>query len=278
MSRGWQQIIGRVLAVATMAIVYAFLFAPMVVVVGASFDKGSGGFLNFPPAVWSLEGYWTISARHFETLWTSIKVATVTSVVSVILAVLAALGLTRSNIIGKDLLSSLFRAPLQMPHVVTGVAFLQAYHLIDHQLGLGLAGSFFGLVVGHVFMATPLAIGTVTAVLLRFNRSLEDAAEILGATKWSTFRRVTLPVIMPGVYAGGLYAFIVSFGDVPVSLFLANQRNTTFPVELFYSMEYDFNASILAISTLILIGSFVVLIAIQRAIGFDFVGRTSGSA
>jgi ABC-type spermidine/putrescine transport system permease subunit II len=119
-------------------------------------------------------------------------------------------------------------------------------------------------------------VGTVGAVLHRFNPRLEEAALSLGATRWSAFRRVTLPIILPGVYAGVLYAFIVSFGDIPVSLFLASPRYTTFPVEIFHSIEFDFSPAVLAISTLIVLISLAILWVVQRIVGLDVLLRAGG--
>jgi putative spermidine/putrescine transport system permease protein len=170
----------------------------------------------------------------------------------------------------------MLRAPLQIPFVVTGVAFLQTYHLAGDLLGINLVGTFGGLALAHVFLTTPYVIGTVSAALQRFNPRLEEAAVMLGATRWSTFRRVTLPLVMPGVYAGALYAFVTSFSDIPVTLFLASPQYMTLPVEIFYSLEFDFNPSMLAMSTLIVVFSLGILWLTQRVAGLDVLLRTSG--
>ena len=157
------------------------------------------------------------------------------------------------------------------------MAFLQTYYLLGNTLGIRIAGSFIALGLGHLFVATPYVIGSVGAVLLRFNSNLEEAALSLGASRWRAFRRVTLPIIMPGIYAGALFAFMVSFGDVPISLFLASPQYTTLPLEIFHSMEFDFDAAVLAISTLIVLASLVVLWLIQKFVGFDVMLRSGGS-
>jgi putative spermidine/putrescine transport system permease protein len=102
---------------------------------------------------------------------------------------------------------------------------------------------------------------------------LEEAALGLGAGRWSTFRRVTMPLMMPGIYAGVLYAFIVSFGDVSVSLFLAGPRFTTFPVEIFQALGFDFNPAMLAISTLVALFSLGITWVIQQILGLDILLR-----
>jgi putative spermidine/putrescine transport system permease protein len=266
--------IGKALFACTVIGVLIFLFAPLVVVVGASFDGGENAFINFPPRQLSLSWYWSIPSRYFETLLVSVLLAAASAAVAIVLGVPAALALVRSRMPGLELAAALFRAPLQIPFVVIGVAFLQAYYLAADIVGLNLIGSFTGLLLAHVFIAMPYVIGTTTAVLRRFNVRFEEAALILGASRWSAFRKVTLPIVAPGIYVGALYAFIISFSDVPISLFLASPRYTTFPVEVFHSMEFDFNPAILAISTLILAISVAMLWLVQRAVGIDAMLRT----
>ncbi len=259
----------RAALLACVVAVYGFLFAPLVVVVGASFDGGPHAFLNFPPHDLSFAWYWKIPARYFDALWISLALGAVAAAASASLGVLAALALVRSRLPGKAVIAALFRAPLQLPLLVTGFAFLQLYYVLGGTTGLYVMGTFAGLAVAHVFITLPYVFGTTVAVLHGFNTSLEEAALSLGATRWRTFRRVTLPVILPGAYAGALYAFIVSFGDVPVSIFLAGTRTVTFPVEIFYGVELDLDPAILAMSTLILAGSFAVIWFFQRLVGLD---------
>lgn len=265
-----------------MGAVYAFLLAPLVVVALASLDAstspGQGGqaFFTFPPRRLSTAWYGSIPRRYFETLWTSILLATTAASAACILGVPAALGLVRGRVVGKEVIASVFRAPLQVPFVVTGVAFLQVYYLAGDVIGVNLTGTFLGLFLAHVFLTMPYVVGTVGALLERFNPRFEEAALSLGASRWRTFRRVTLPLIMPGIYAGGLYAFVVSFGDIPVSLFLASERYTTFPVEIFHSMEFDFSPAVLAVSTLSVAFSLGVLCLIHRLLGLDALTRAAG--
>jgi putative spermidine/putrescine transport system permease protein len=121
-----------------------------------------------------------------------------------------------------------------------------------------------------------LLLGTVTAVLQRFSLNLEEAAISLGATWWRTFRRVTFPVIPPGVWSGAFYAFIISFGVVPVSMLLAGEHTAPFPVAMFNAMQFDFNPAILAISSLVLAGSCLIIWLLQRVLGVDALTATSG--
>lgn len=276
-----RNLLARGIVAIFVGLVYVFLLAPVIVVAGASFDGGKSvagrAFLQFPPSELTFYWYSEIQPRLWEALWVSVGVASVAAVVGTIIGVPAALGIVRGNMPGKTLISTLFRAPLQIPFIVIGIAFLQTYYFVADVTGFGMQGTFAGLALGHVFVATPYVVGSVGAALQRFDVRLEEAALSLGADRWTTFRRITLPLIMPGIYAGALFAFMVSFGDVPISLFLASASYTTLPLEIFHGMEFDFDAAVLAISTIVLFGSLLVLFLIQRLVGLDVLLRTGAS-
>ena len=276
-----RKLLPKVLVGSVVGLVYLFLLAPVIVVAGASFDGGKSvagrAFLQFPPSDLTLYWYENIQPRLWEALGVSVSVAAVAATVGTVLGVPAALGIVRGNLPGKTLIATLFRAPLQIPFIVIGIAFLQTYYFFADAVGFGLQGTFAGLALGHVFVATPYVVGSVGAALQRFDVRLEEAALSLGANRLTTFRRVTLPIIMPGIYAGALFAFMVSFGDVPISLFLASATYTTLPLEIFHGMEFDFDAAVLAISTVVLLGSLVVLYFIQRIVGLDVLLRSGGN-
>jgi len=269
------------LSVAFVALVYVFLLAPVFVVIVASFDGGEPmagrAFLKFPPTEWSLQWFFRIPERLFDALWVSVALAAVSSFGGIVIGVPAALALTRGRFPGKSLIESLFRAPLQIPFIVVGVAFLQSYYFFADMTGININGTFMALVLGHMFVCTPYVVGSVGAVLHRFNLSLEEAALSLGASRWTAFRRVTLPIIMPGIYTGGLFGFMVSFGDVPISLFLASPGYMTLPLEIYHSMEFDFDPAVLPISTMVVIASGLILWIIQRVVGLDVLLRSGGS-
>ncbi len=257
---------------------YVFLLAPLVVVGGASLDRGfaTAGrpYLNFPPYDFSLHWYFNISQGLYSALGVSLTLGGFVAAAATAIGVPAALGLVRSNLRGKQAIATIFRSPLQIPFVVIGVAFLQTYFLIFDLIGLQLASTFIGFAVAHVFVAVPYVIGSVVAMLERFDPQLEEAALSLGASRWRTFRRVTLPIIMPGVYAGALFAFLVSFGDVQIAIFLGGAKYTTLPVEIFYSMAFSFDPGMLAMSTIIIFGSIILLLLVQRLVGLDTLLRT----
>ena len=274
----WRQMARRTTFFSWCGISYVFLLAPLVIVAGASLHRGSRyTVVQFPPTDLSFYWYTQIPQSHWDALGLSFSLGILSAALACCVGVPAAFGLVRGRVPGHTLIASLFRAPLQIPSIVTGLAFLQMYYWFGDLTGLYANGTFFGLMLGHVFVGVPYVVGTVGAVLQTFDTRLEEAALSLGAGRWSVFRRVTLPVIMPGVYAGGLYAFMVSFGDVPISMLLSAPGFVTFPVELFYGMENDFNPAVLASSTLVIMLSFVVMFVVQRFIGLESLIRTQGS-
>lgn len=259
---------------------YIFLLSPLVVVIATSFngptDSVNASF-KFPPENLSFYWYGQISSAQLNALWVSVLLATITAFFSCLLGVPAALGLVRSRIVGKPFISAIFQAPLQIPSVVTGIAFLQLFFLIGDLTGIYWHGTLIGLTIGHVFIATPYVIGTVVPILQRFDTRLEEAAIIHGASPLRVFFRVTLPVIMPGVYAGALYAFMVSFQDVPIAIFLTAPGFVTYPVEIFFALETDFEPSLMASATLVIIGSFLMMLVVQKVVGLDTLLKTGGT-
>jgi len=267
--------LGTLAKIAWVSFAYLFLLAPMIVVMGSSLD-GTEVYskVMFPPERLSLQWYERIPDAHYRALALSLGLAAAVSLGACLLGIPAALGVVRGRFPGKSLLLAFFRAPMQIPAVVTGVAFLKLYYLVGDVTGLFLNATFAGLYLGHLFVAVPYVIGTVVSVLQRFNSRLEEAALSMGAGPWRTFRRVTLPTIMPGVHAGALYAFMVSFADVPISMFLTAPGFVTYPVELFFGIETDFNPSVLASASLVIVFSLLLLLAVQRVIGLDNVVRS----
>lgn len=257
----------RTLSGLFLVLVTLFMVGPLVVIIGASLDGGDHSFLNFPPESLSLRWYLAIPGPYWQTLGTSLLLALACTGLSLVIGVPAALGIVRGSLPGRSFIASIFRTPLQIPAIVAGIAFLQAYYAIAGMTGLRLVDTFGGLLVAHMFIAVPYIVGSCVSVLYRFNNTLEEAAYSLGASPLSTFFKVTLPVIAPGVYAGSIYAFITSFDDVPISLLVGGSKYTTFPVYLFTSMQFDFNSSILAVSSVVIIISMAIMILAQRFSG-----------
>jgi putative spermidine/putrescine transport system permease protein len=252
-----------------LAVAYVTLLAPIAFVMLSSFDYGQRAYVVFPPEQFTLESYWRIPMRYWQALWLSLRVAFVCMIVACAIGIPAAIGIVRSNLPGKGALLALFRAPMQIPAVVSGVAFLHLYYLVGPAIGLPLAGSFLGLVTAHIFAATPYVVGTLVSVLQRFDTNLEEASLSLGASRTATFAQVTLPMLKPGIFASALYAFMISFSEVPISVFLSGSKLVTFPVEVFNSMLFDFEPTILAISSIVTVLSLTLVWLAQWAVGLD---------
>ena len=270
---------GQVLSVAWIAGIYVLLFAPLFVIICASFNGGSyrSGDIVFPPRALSLDWYLQTPWSHVHAFGVSIALAFSATLFACIIAVPAGLGLARTRMSGREAVAALFRIPLQVPVVIIGLSFFYTYYAL-YDVGISLVGTFAGLVVAHFFILTPFVIGSVTAVLQRFDERLEEAAASLGAGRLRTFRRVTLPIMAPGIFAGAVYAFMVSFGDVPISLFLAGPDTTTFPVEIFHSMEIDFDARVLSSSTMAMAFGLILLLVVQKLVGIDRFATTQAGA
>jgi putative spermidine/putrescine transport system permease protein len=263
--------IRRGLAYGLCLLVYLYLVSPVIVVAAASFDTTSIYAANFPPKALGLRWYFEIPPKYLHALAISAAAASIASVVAGILGTLAALAIVRGKLPGAEFLKAFFRAPLQIPFVVTGVVFLQFYYGYQALTGLQLAATLPGLILAYVFVGTPYTVNTVGAVLERLSPRLDEAAAILGANRWTTFWRVTFPLIRPGLIAGMLYAFVVAFGDVPLSIFLSSSEYSTLPVEIFQTLQFDFRPTVLSISTIIALMSVVSLWLIQRLVGLDLV-------
>jgi putative spermidine/putrescine transport system permease protein len=192
----------------------------------------------------------------------SLILALVATAGSLVAGVAASYALIRRRVRGGALVSALLNAPLVFPGVVIGVALLQFYAV------LRLNGTLLGLAVAHVVITVPYVVRAVTASLQGIDPELESAARVLGASGPIAFFTVTLPLIRPGVAAGALFSFIVSFDNVPVSIFLLGPGQMTLPVKIFTAIEYGVDPSIAAVSTMLIALTGVGLAVAERWIGF----------
>ncbi len=248
-----------------------FLLFPFVVVIGASFDTGAGYHIAFPPRAPSLAAYDALPAKYLHAALVSLGVALTVAALSTVIGAAAAFGLASNRVIGRAPLEAFFRLPVQIPLVVSGAAFLQFYYELAAWTDVNLLHGLGGLIVAHTFVSIPYVVASTGAVLVRVDPALEEAAESLGASPWATFWRVVFPAVRPGVAAGFFYAFIVSFSDVPIAVFLVQAQNTTIPVMLFLDMQFDFTPAMLAASSLVALGSLGLMIGVQRLFGFNLV-------
>jgi putative spermidine/putrescine transport system permease protein len=274
--------VSRLTGYGWLTLVMVFIYAPILVVIASSFDPGRmvqlRAVLRFPPQGFTLHWYAVIDAASWASLWLSLKLASLAAAAATVLGVPAALGLVRGRFPGKALVDSVFRAPLQIPFIVISIAFLQSYFALSAATGIVIQGTFLGLFLGHLFVALPYVVGSVGASLQRVSPRLEEAALILGAPRWRVLWRVTLPLIVPGICGGLLYAFLISFTDVTLSVFLAGNDTIPFPVRVFTSVITDMEPTIPAISSLVFLASIVLVYIMQRLLGMDTLLRSGGSS
>jgi putative spermidine/putrescine transport system permease protein len=241
--------------------ILGFLLGPLIVV--AIFSLNPTPYIQFPPVGVTLRWYEKFFASHefMNSLWLSFRIAAAVVVLSSLIGACAALALARGRLPGARFLAALFLAPLMLPAILTGLALFQLLLTFD------VGRPTWALVIGHTLVAVPYVIRTTIAVLADFDRSIEEAAAVLGASPVRVFFEVTLPIIRPGIIAGGIFAFIVSFDQFPISLFLVAPNNETLPIVMFNYMKFELDGAIAAASMVSILLALAVVLAIDRLVG-----------
>jgi spermidine/putrescine transport system permease protein len=237
--------------------VYLFLFAPILIVMISSFDTAH--IITFPLSGFTLRWYQELLEDEvlIRSFFLSVRVGIISALVTAIIGTLAAFGLVRHDFPGKSLFRAALFSPMIVPEVITGVAVLSFFTLLH------LPKKFFLLIAGHTMLALPFVVSIVSARLYGFDRSLEEAALNLGANEFRTFWEITLPLIAPGILAGMLIAFTVSFDDFTASLFWTSLGNQTLPIKIFSMLRFDVTPEVNAIGTIIVIFSAVGVLFYQ---------------
>lgn len=237
--------------------VLAFLVLPLLVIVPISFSSGS--FLSLPIPGLSLRWYEALltSPAWGRAILNSLIVATVATGIAVTLGTLAALGLHRNAFRGKALLMGVLISPMIVPVVIVALGSYFFY------APLGLSSSLLGLGLAHAALGAPFVLVTVSATLTGFDANLARAAASLGASPFTAFRRVTLPVIAPGVVSGALFAFVTSFDEVVVALFLTGPLQRTVPRQMFDGIRENISPTILAAATLLILFAVALLLTAE---------------
>ncbi len=221
---------------AVAALTLVVLLLPVAIVVLAGLNAGE--YLTFPPKGLSLRWVqaFLTSPTFMSAYLYSFMLALVAMLISTVLGTLAAVYLSRSRSRAAATLRGFFMLPIVLPGVVLGLALYVFYVSTD----IGLARSFGGLLIGHVLVTCPFVIATVTASMVGFDLSLEEAARSLGASPFEAFTKITLRIIAPGITAGSIFAFIVSFGQFETTLFLAVPNHEPLPMAMYISLRYKF--------------------------------------
>ncbi len=239
------------------SLVLLFLIAPILAVIPLSFNAEP--YFSYPMPGLSLQWYRDFfgNPRWTGALILSVKLAVVVTILSTTLGTLAALGLARTHLPFRSVILGVLLLPMIVPVIIVAVAVFMSYAYF------GLIGTFTGLVLAHTALATPFVVITVTSTLTSFDWSLLRAAQSLGATSVFTFRKVILPLILPGVVTGAIFAFVISFDEVVVALFLSSAEQRTLPKQMFAGIREMISPTITAAATVQVLFSVLLLIGAE---------------
>jgi putative spermidine/putrescine transport system permease protein len=244
-------------------LVYIGLALPAAIVVLTSFTAGDR--LRFPPEGFSLRWYWAaIESDPFMTaLWLSTRLALAAMAISLAIGLAAAFGIDRYRFRGREAFKTFTLSPLVVPMVVLGLGLLQLLSW------MGLNQTFIGLLAGHVLITLPYVVRTLTASFVLFDRTLEEAAMNLRAGPLRILRRITLPLLTPALVAAAVFAFVTSFGNITLSIFLGYTGTTTLPVQIFTYVEHSYSPVLASVSTLVILVTLLVISAVERLVGME---------
>jgi len=242
-------------------LVYLFLFAPIIMVIVMSFS--SSKYSTFPIRAWTTKWYGDAFAddKIINALQVSVTVAIISSLIATAVGTMGAIAIVRYRFRMRELTRAYFMSPIIVPEIITGIALLSFATLLSMQSGILL------VVIGHVLIGLPFVVTVVSARLYGFDRTLEEAAMDLGANEMTTFRRVTLPLMAPGIIGGLLLAFTVSFDNFLITYMLSGSDVMTIPVHIYSMIRFEFTPKIHAISTVIIFVSIALVLGTQYFTG-----------
>ncbi len=256
-------------ALAFNAIFVTLLLAPMVMVCLVAFTPEN--YLALPTNGFSLRWFQRLASypEFLESFRISLLIAFTAAVVALLFAVPAGLVIARYRFAGRDFLNAFFMSPLMIPPVVLGIAFLRFLSEI------GLAGSTVGLVLGHIVIVFPFAMRMILASAAGMDKRIEDAGASLGASRVTIYRRIILPLIIPGVASGFALSFIQSFDEATMTIFISSPRTTTLPVRMFNYIQDSIDPLICAVSAFLILMTTVLMLVLDRIYGLErlFVGE-----
>lgn len=265
-------------------LVLAFLILPILIIVPLSFNVEpyftfTSGMLSFDPSAYSLRWYadilengmvapdadfgwgfirdsWT-NGQWIHSMKNSFIIAIAATMLSTVLGTLAALGLSQPNTPYRNLIMSVLISPMIVPLIITSAGMF--FFFSD----MGLAGTYLGIILAHTVLGTPFVVITVTATLMGFDRSLIRAAQSLGAPPHTAFFKIIMPLILPGVISGALFAFVTSFDEVVAVIFLANYEQRTIPRQMWAGIREQISPTILAVATILVLLSIALLTTVE---------------
>ncbi|TDR90220.1 ABC transporter permease [Enterovirga rhinocerotis] len=243
------------------ALVLVFLPAPLIIVIGASFSPGA--VLSFPPPGFSLRWYGEVLGDHgwVMAFVASAGIAAGAAVVTTIAALGAALALEHASPRTRSIAETMILAPLLFPHAALGIAFL------SWLVALHANGTMIGVFVSHVILCAPFAYRPIAVSLHQIDRSVAEAAEILGASPWRTITTVLIPMLRPGLAAALMFSFIISFDEVTVTMFLVGPEFSTLPVKIYGHLADSADPVVAAISTILIAMTGGMILLLDRVVG-----------
>lgn len=253
------QITSWVIAVA----VVFFLMTPLVITVVVSFTSSS--VYSLPPPDWSLKWYEALGRKSglADAVWLSVNLALASTAISLVLGTAAAMAVVRGQFKGKEAIATFAVSPLMMPGLVVGVAMLQFFR------EMGFRDAYFGLLLGHVVITLPFVMRTLLAALETFDFSLVDAARTLGKSYAGAVVKVLAPNLAPAFLTAGLFAFLASMDNYPISIFLTDARNKTLPIKMLQYLEEQPDPTIAAMSSGLILLALVTLFIGSRTVGLN---------
>jgi len=253
----------RALSWVVAAGVVLFLLAPLVLTVVVSFTSSS--VYTLPPPEWSLRWYAAVARKSgfWDSVWLSVSLAGLSTALALLLGTAAAIAVTRGRFKGREAIATFAVSPLMMPGLVVGVAMLQFFRQV------GLRDAWISMLIGHVVVTLPFVVRTLLAALERFDFSLIDAARTLGMSYPKAVLKVLAPNLAPAFLTSGLFAFLASMDNYPVSIFLTDARNKTLPIKMLQYMEEQPDPTLAAISTGLIVLALAVLMIGSRTVGLN---------
>lgn len=245
-------------------LIYAFILLPILVVLVASVSTTN--YLTFPPRGFTLRWFAGLTQldNYIDAFRYSLFVAVAATAISLTLGTWIALVIARHRFPGRAALQSFFLAPIVLPELALAVGLLQYFSQTGFVRGAA------AVVLAHTIICTPYAVRTITAAALRADRAVEDSAASLGAPPWRVLRDVTLPLLKPGLISGGIMAFIISFDNVTISLFLSAPGAITLPALLFnQAAETGLNTTLAAVSAILVLLMLLLMLAMERVVGLE---------
>lgn len=243
------------------ALAVVFLLAPLAITVAVSF--GDSAVFSLPPPGWSMRWYERLpNTRGLSgSLFTSVQIAALSTAVSLLIGTLCAIALVRGEFRGREAIATFLVSPLMLPGLVVGIAMLQGFR------SMGLRDAWLSLLAAHVVITMPYVVRTVLAALSLFDFTLVDAARTLGCSYAQAVRRVLVPALAPAFLTSGMFAFLASMDNYPISIFFTDAWTKTLPIQMLQLVEERPDPMIAAISTLLILLAILALIIGDRLVG-----------